>query len=394
MSGKTISSNSRLPELDGLRAMAILLVLLSHHLLTIPIAWIRYIIEMGWVGVDLFFVLSGFLIGGILLDQRTATNYYGVFYLRRFLRIVPLYGLLVVPGLLILGVGLQSLFAGHSLGSQSMAGMWFCALFLQNVGLSFGYGVPGYLGPTWSVAVEEQFYLLLPPLVRYLNVKTLMKVLVAAILFAPVLRGILIFAFGDTGDTGNNGNPVSRICYFLLPCRWDSLLLGVVCAIAYRDDRGQKWITQQLRGLQIFWCVSALGSIVLLFSSQGHLDPRLGFLGYSVIDVWFACTLLLAVVNPAGGLHRFLSLPAFKPVATVSYGLYLLQSPAAALVETPIRLAHIQYPKIGWTATGVSLLGVMLTVVAAAISWKFYESRMIRMGHQHRYLQPASTKAE
>lgn len=388
MSGKIISNSSRLPELDGLRAIAILLVLLSHHLYTIPNDSIRHIVEMGWVGVDLFFVLSGFLIGGILLDQRTATNYYRVFYLRRFLRIVPLYGLLVLPGLLILGFGLQSLFAGHSLASQSVAGMWFCALFLQNAGLSFGFGVPGYLGPTWSVAVEEQFYLLLPPLVRKLQVKTLLKILVFAIIFAPILRGILILTFGDSGDAGNNGNPVSRMCYFLLPCRWDSLLLGVICAFAYRDESCQKWIGNQLRALQMFWCVAAMGSIFLLFSSQGHLDPRLGFLGYSLIDVWFASTLLLAVMNPIGGLHRLLSLSVFKPVATVSYGLYLLQSPMAAIVETPLKFARIQYPKVGWAATGVSLLSLILTFVAAAISWKFYESRMIRVGHQHRYLHP------
>ena len=385
MSGKIISNTSRLPELDGLRAMAILLVLFSHHLFTVPIAPVRYVVEMGWVGVDLFFVLSGFLIGGILLDQRTTTNYYRVFYLRRFLRIVPLYGLLVAPGLLILGLGLQSHFAGHSLASQNPYGMWLCALFLQNVGQGFGLNVPAYLGPTWSVAVEEQFYLLLPPLVRNFGVKRLLTILVLAILFAPLLRGILIFTMGDSGDNGENGNAVARICYVLLPCRWDSLLLGVVCAMAYRDAAFQKWIINQLRGLQIFWCVSALGSIVLLFSSQGHLDPKLGFLGYTLIDVWFACTLLLAVMNPPGGLHRFLSRPAFKPVATVSYGLYLLQSPMAAIVESPLHFAHIQYPKIGWTATGVSLLSLILTAVAAAISWKFFESRMIRMGHQHRY---------
>ena len=142
------------------------------------------------------------------------------------------------------------------------------------------------------------------------------------------------------------------------------------------------------------WWILGLGSIVLLFSSDGRLDPRLGFLGYTLIDAWFACTLLLAVMNPPGGLHRFLSFPAFKPVATISYGLYLLQSPMAAIVETPLKYAHIQYPTIGWTATGVSMLGLCLTAVAAALSWKFYESRMIRMGHRHRFLQSAVIQGE
>jgi peptidoglycan/LPS O-acetylase OafA/YrhL len=375
------SNSSRLPELDGLRAIAILLVLFSHHLASVPIPQVRYVIEMGWVGVDLFFVLSGFLIGGILLDQRPATNYYRVFYLRRFLRIVPLYALLVVPGLMILGFGLQSHFAGHSLANQSADGIWLCAVFLQNVGSVFGFGVPAYLGPTWSVAVEEQFYLLLPPLVKNFDVRKLLKVLLAAILFAPLLRGILIFTFGGR---------VAEPCYVLLPCRWDSLLLGVLGAIAFRDAKFQEWIASHKRRMQTLWWLLGLGSIVLLFSSEGRLDPKLVFLGYTLIDAWFACTLLLAVMNPSGGLHRLLSLPAFKPVATVSYGLYLLQGPVAAVVKSFVHFARLQYPEIGWTATGVALLSLSLTAVAATISWKFFESRMIRIGHQYRYQQPAS----
>jgi len=380
-----ISNNSRLPELDGLRAVAILLVLFSHHLASVPVAGVRYVMEMGWVGVDLFFVLSGFLIGGILLDQHTTTNYYRVFYLRRFLRIVPLYALLVVPGLVILGFGLQSHFAGHSLANQAAAGIWFCPFFLQNVGPILGWDVPAYLGPTWSVAVEEQFYLLLPPVVRSFDVRKLLKVLVSAILFAPLLRGILIFIFGERA---------AAPCYVLLPCRWDSLLLGVVCAIAFRDAKFQQWLAGRTHRIQILWWFLGLGSIVLLFSSEGRLDPRLGFLGYTLIDAWFACTLLLAVMNPQGGLHRLLSLPAFKPVATVSYGLYLLQSPMAAVVKSVVHFAHFQYPEIGWTATGVALLSLSLTAVAATISWKFFESRMIRIGHQHRYEHPVPCKVE
>ena len=382
MSGPTISNTSRLPELDGLRALAILLVLLSHHLASVPIAPFRYVIEMGWVGVDLFFVLSGFLIGGILLDQRPAANYYRVFYLRRFFRIVPLYALLVIPGLLVLTLGLQSHFAGHSLARQTPYGMWLCAVFMQNFDAIFALGIPFYLTPTWSVAVEEQFYLLLPPLVRNFELKKLFKILLVAIIFAPLLRGTLMFFFGQGGGMDDKA---ARICYVLLPCRWDSLLLGVVSAIAIRNEKFRAWAATGIWRLQSLWFVLGLGSIALLFSSQGRLDPKLTFWGYTLIDAWFACTLLLAVTNPAGGLHRFLSLRAFKPVALTSYGLYLLQSLMGALVKSVVLHTHVQYPEIGWTATGVALVSLALTAVAAAISWKFYESRMIRIGHQYRF---------
>ena len=380
-----LSNTNRLPELDGLRALAILLVLLSHHLSSVPIASFRYVVEMGWVGVDLFFVLSGFLIGGILLDQRPAANYYRVFYLRRFFRIVPLYALLVIPGLLVLGLGLRSHFAGHSMAHQSSYGMLLCAFFLQNFDSIFVFGIPFYLTPTWSVAVEEQFYLLLPPLVRNFELKNLVKILLAAIIFAPFFRGVLMHFFGQGGGMDDKA---ARICYVLLPCRWDSLLLGVMSAIAFRNEKFRSWIAAGMWRLQSLWYLLALGSLALLFSSQGRLDPKLTFLGYTLIDAWFACTLLLAVMNPRGGLHRFLSWPAFKPVALISYGLYLLQSLIAALVKSVVLRTHIQYPEIGWTATGVALVSLALTVMAAAISWKFYESRMIRMGHQHRYQQP------
>jgi len=93
-------------------------------------------------------------------------------------------------------------------------------------------------------------------------------------------------------------------------------------------------------------------------------------------------------MNQAGHLHQFLSQPFFKPVATISYGLYLLHSPMIALAESVFHFAHIQYDKIGWTATGVALLALAATVLAATVSWKFFERWMIGLGHHYRYQQP------
>ena len=371
----------RLPELDGLRAIAILLVLLGHHLSYAPLAWLRHVVEMGWVGVDLFFVLSGFLIGGILLDQRASTNYYSVFYLRRFLRIVPLYGLLLLPGLLVLGFGWQSHFAGHSMGDQSVLAMWLCPFFLQNVGWVFGLSAPAYLGPTWSVAVEEQFYLLLPPLIRHLDRKHILRALLLAVLSAPALRGILILVWG---------NHAAVACYGLLPCRWDALLMGVVGAFMLRDAGLRQWLANQVFPLQVIWWLSGAGSVALLCASAGHMDPRVAFLGYTLIDAFFAGTLLLAVTQVNGHLHRWLGWPAFKPIATTSYGLYLIHSPMMAVVESLFRLAHVRYDPVSWTATGVALVSLTATFFAAAISWRFFERRLVQVGHQHPYLNSSA----
>lgn len=370
----------RLPELDGLRAIAILLVLADHYLSYVPVAGMHRVVEQGWIGVDLFFVLSGFLIGGILLDERAATNYYRVFYLRRFFRIVPLYAVLVLPALLVVTGGLQSHFRGHSLGVQSAAGMWLCVFFVQNCVWLLGLDLPNFLIPTWSVAVEEQFYLLLPPLVRNLGARKLLVVLTLAVISAPLLRGVLFCLSGEAA---------AKSCYALLPCRWDALLLGVLCALACRDAPFRSWIAGRLRALRLLWWLALAGAVAMLFGTQGRLDPHMAFLGYTLIDVSFTCTLLLAVLNPAGQLHRFLSLGFFKPIATISYGLYLLHSPMIAIVESCFRFAHIQYEEISWPAAGVAALALAATILTAALSWKFFESRMIQLGHQYRFQRPA-----
>jgi peptidoglycan/LPS O-acetylase OafA/YrhL len=370
----SVTAAARQPELDGLRAVAILLVLFHHALVGVPIAAVRQITGFGWVGVDLFFVLSGFLIGGILLDQRGAVNYYSVFYLRRFLRIVPLYAVLILPALLATGLGLQSLFKGHSLAAQSAAAIWLYPFFLQNIGAALLVQTPAYLGPAWSLAVEEQFYLLLPPLVRHLRWPRLRGLLLLAVVSAPLFRAGLWWIFGAKAGPA---------CFSLLPCRWDALLLGVLAAGAVRDPELREWLATRLPWLRLAWLGLAGGLGAAVFLGLDRLDARMQIVGYTWTALFFTGTLLLATLNQGGGLNRWLSHPALKPIAMVSYGLYLLQGPAQAVVES---VSHRwSYAPISWTATGVSMVGLGGTALAAAVSWKFYESRCLRLAHQFRY---------
>lgn len=375
------SSGGRLPELDGLRAIAVLLVLVAHHFCFVPVPWVQWVGEKGWVGVDLFFVLSGFLIGGILLDHRPATNYYRTFYLRRFLRIVPIYAVLVLPGLLILTLGLQRHLSGHLIAGQSAIGAWLCVFFVQNLSPLLPWWPPAYLWPTWSVAVEEQFYLLLPPLVRNLSRRRLLLILLPAIAFAPVLRGLLFLFLGP--------ETAGWAAYTLLPCRWDALLLGVACALAFREPAFRSWFARQLPKVRIGWGISALVSLAWLSATAGRQDPSLEILGYTAIDACFALTLLLAVLSPGGSLHRALGWRGFKPVATTSYALYLLHSPMLGVTESVFRRAHITTSdRINWTHFGMAMVALAATIVVSALSWKYFESRMIRLGHRHPYQMP------
>ena len=154
-------------------------------------------LRLSWTGVDLFFVLSGFLIGGILLDSRASTNYYSVFYKRRFFRIIPIYlvALLVVPVLVSLGQGPEAsrLRMAHLEGAP-----WYAYLtFTQNFWMAHAgtLGCNG-LAMTWSLAVEEQFYLTVPLYIRALSRRWLTRFLVIGICSAPLLR-ILLLRFGS-----------------------------------------------------------------------------------------------------------------------------------------------------------------------------------------------------
>ncbi len=342
-----------------------------------PAQLLRNLAQFGWVGVDLFFVLSGFLIGGILLDHRGAANYYRVFYLRRFLRIVPLYALLLSPMVLVLVLGLQSRLSGHGLAGLGWGTLMLFFCFQQNLGNGLLFTTPGYMGPAWSLAIEEQFYLLLPPLIRHLNKNQLLKLIIAAIVTAPLFRAALFLWPLDPRQPGAGA-------IVLLPCRWDVLLLGVLVAYGVRDARFQDWISKRLNQLRATCLLLGAGMVALALSGLPTSASLIAIGGLSWIAVFFASTLLLTQVSPRGCVHYWLSRPALKPVAMISYGLYLIQGPTMA-VRQSILIERLGWPESGWGAVGVNLLTLGVTVLAAAVSWRFFESRLLRLAHRHHY---------
>jgi peptidoglycan/LPS O-acetylase OafA/YrhL len=196
----------------------------------------------GWAGVDLFFVLSGFLIGGILLDSRSSPKYFRTFYIRCVHRILPIYYLWVTlfgivgyagarwhPEVFVISVPLAAYF-----------------LFLQNMIFTplSTYSL-FVIGATWSLAVEEQFYLIAPLVVRFLSVRSLTSALVACIAGAPILRGIL-FAYWSNGPWTN---------YCMMPCHADSLAMGMLAAVAWRSPV-KLWLAQHTSLLKVWVALS------------------------------------------------------------------------------------------------------------------------------------------
>lgn len=178
-----------MPELDTVRGVAILLVVFFHGFAETGLAGLSGIPRLfviatmpGWMGVNLFFVLSGFLITGILLDSRGKQHYYKDFYIRRALRILPIYCLLLIVLLLLPRIG----WLDHRQISWQFVGLSF--FYLSNMTQFFG--VPMQYGPLWSLAVEEHFYLLWPSAVRIFSRNALAWIAASLFFLCPLFRAI------------------------------------------------------------------------------------------------------------------------------------------------------------------------------------------------------------
>ena len=227
-----MTRTSRVPQLDGLRGLAILLVLIWHYVACqMDPKWgslgvetfgfrvadtLHALISMTWSGVDFFFVLSGFLLGGILMDHKTSPCFFRTFYVRRVCRLFPLYYLLLLLFGLTTLAPLSQACPGLNWLFDHPLPMWSYATFTQNFQMAFKELIGAkQLGVTWSLAVEEQFYLILPLIVYFTTRRSLPFVLVTLILAAPLLRVALMLNRPDIAVISN---------YVLMACRANSLL--------------------------------------------------------------------------------------------------------------------------------------------------------------------------
>src|SRR5579859_2743785 len=194
MNGASQPQRERIPELDGLRGLAILLVIICHYFANSEHAQLGFFwhhffsaLTACWSGVDLFFILSGFLIGGILLGSRQSPRYFSTFYMRRVHRILPVYYGWILLYVLIFG-GIRLLTPNSGIvNATDLLPVPYYALFLQN---SFGGFTPlewKWFAVTWSLAVEEQFYLFAPLLVRWISESRLIILIVGTTILAPLL---------------------------------------------------------------------------------------------------------------------------------------------------------------------------------------------------------------
>lgn len=355
--------SKRIPELDGLRGVAILLVLLYHYIACYVakdvgqglLGTFLRPFDIGWCGVDLFFVLSGFLIGGILLDARGSRNYFQVFYTRRVCRIFPVYfGFLLVVS------------AASVVGIDPAIPWKFSTLFLQNFWLAAHNDVwrsTLVMNPTWSLAVEEQFYLTLPALIWFLPPRHLPKVLAGGILAAPLIRTALFLWVP--------GSEVST--YVLLPCRMDALLIGVATAWALRLPGAQEFLRS--RRSELWTAIEVLTVVSALYFLRGTQNSLLmNLVLYDSLALLFACFIVAALID--NGVRKALNTGWLKGLGTIAYGTYLIH----VLV---VQVFILEFPRLGAFAT--MLIGAAVTIAVAKASWEFFERPLVKFGHRVSY---------
>jgi peptidoglycan/LPS O-acetylase OafA/YrhL len=377
MGGQASSGSARrVPELDGVRGLAILLVIVWHYvaapLQSEPGAVAETLargLRLTWSGVNLFFVLSGFLIGGILLDRRESPRYFQAFYARRAFRILPLYfAWLATFFALTAGTLAWTRTAAFGHLFQQPFPAWAYGSFTQNLVAARQETLgAAWLGITWSLAVEEQFYLLLPLMVRFLAPARLTAMMVVLVVGAPFCR-LLSGAHSSLG------------AMVLMPCQGDSLLLGVLCAIALRSRRGRALVTTARP-----WLYVLMGALVAGLGVYCATNPRLrnGAYLYTALAVLFATTLLLAATEQRGPVSSFFRIRWLRYLGTIAYGAYLVHPAVNGLLHGWLLGKP---PAFGSTAEAAVTVGALaVTILLASLAWEKFEKPLVAIGHTFAY---------
>jgi peptidoglycan/LPS O-acetylase OafA/YrhL len=361
-----MNPSRRIPELDGIRGLAIALVLVLHYFVSGIVepapgtffSYVRAASQLAWSGVDLFFVLSGFLIGGILLDSRDSPDYFRRFYKRRFFRIVPIYAVMLA---------LYWLFVTLVRPEEKQFPWWPYVLYLQNFWMAVNNKL-GQFAATWSLAIEEQFYLTLPAIVRVVNPRLFPLALGIGIVGALLLRStIAVFA---------PAHPEAAIV--LMPCRADALLLGVAGAWLLRS-KFRSIIDGNHRILRVAFGILLAGISVMAYRSRhgSATDGLMLTIGATWVALVYLALILLVVTQPHTWLGACFRWRGLRALGAISYAVYLSHQLALSF------LIHVAAPL---SPLLITFLAFALTITVCSISWRFFEKPLIDLGHQPRHV--------
>jgi peptidoglycan/LPS O-acetylase OafA/YrhL len=345
-------SSRHVPSLDGVRGIAVLLVLAFH-------AWTSRWTSFGWMGVDLFFVLSGFLITGILVDGREALHRARTFYIRRILRIMPLYyGVLILVFVVI-----PLIHRPHDPVYKQMVRdqMWY---WTYTSNWLLGLASPpqphyGFMDHFWSLAVEEQFYLIWPLVVWHTSRQTALRIAAGAIVAALVCR-IVFVGMGMWWYSA----------YFLIPCHVDGLAVGSAIALALRAPGDPAATARRLSDLMVRGAIG-LGALVIVAQvvSRHGVPARMRLpvsVNMSAVAWIFGWVVLIAATRQP----RVLQWKPLRAAGQYSYGLYVIH---------PLILAYLTSL---WPHSGMFVRGLAVVIVSVPLAWLSYhlfEKRFLQL---------------
>jgi peptidoglycan/LPS O-acetylase OafA/YrhL len=331
-----------IPELDGFRGLAILVVVAGHYLeFRVPES--PYLATLDKLGVLLFFVLSGFLITGLLYRERLATGKinFRSFYIRRILRLAPAFLLFIIVTLVLMRLGLIT--------DVSRREVLECLFYVRNI-----FGHSQTLGHIWSLSLEEQFYLLWPLSFSLLALKRSPAIVLGTCLVLMLWRGLAIHAQLFSYSSG---------VYYERPYfRFDSILIGAFPIL---------WLSSSARAVNLLTRVLSkipgllLWLVLFAWTMFAELWTHAWYL--SIQELLVALCLAQVVLHNRGALGNFMRLPALRYCGTISYSLYLWQQmflvttvpswgplrrlPLELIVPFSIAAASYQFlekPILGW----------------------------------------------
>ena len=363
--------SERIPELDGIRGIAVLMVLVWHYYtaqtgpaepLSLEAA-VRKVTELFWSGVDLFFVLSGFLIGGIILEHQARRGFLATFWIRRCCRILPALVLLL----------LACLVGYHLLDRVRFAWLfdnlmpwWSYATFTQNIMMGARGTFGGhFLDVTWSLAVEEQFYIFAPLLVLALGPKVWVRLLPVLIVAALALR-IAFPGFHTFVDT---------------PFRMDSLLTGFLLAAVMRNDEAVRRLESRRAGLAVLLLLGVAFTLYrAVHGGFGQFEPTTsGAFAFTWFAFFYGLLILVVLLYRGTIFTALLRAGLLAFFGAISYGLYLYHQPVSGLLHGWLSADAV--PRFN-AVTGVAFL---VSVAAAWLSLRYWENPFVRLGRRRSY---------
>jgi peptidoglycan/LPS O-acetylase OafA/YrhL len=374
--------------LDGVRGLAIILVMFHHFEGRVPacnivIRSIKLIFSFGWVGVDLFFALSGFLITGILLDTRQADNYFEAFYARRVLRIFPLY-----YSVLIVILVAAALRHPRPHDAPLVADQKLYFVYLTNWLVLWKGKWGGILGHFWSLAVEEQFYLIWPLCVWLLASRKLAKLAVAGSIVAFSIR---IFWIAHTGP--------DQAIVMATVTRMDSLLCGALGAILFREAEALNFVRRWLPWVASVTILAFAGGVGLTQMVRGPGGDLLfaETLGFSLLALGFSSLILHVAAGDGEAtlFQRLLRHRTLTDFGKYSYGIYVYHVPILGACEFMIYKSFLKaFVNDFWFGALYFVLLFSVSFLVAKISYLYFERYFLTLKRHFEARQSAPPRWE